>query len=278
MKKKVTAKACQGSFLSWATPQKGICRANPATTTACQCRPPRMPWNRSAQTSSWNRECTRNHQLLLDQQHESSRSLDVVFYGDSIIQHFHAEGHKQSEVHNVYETWFRQPTSPLHGLALGVRGDRCTNLLYRLQSGGELPAFLQPRLVWILIGTNDMGADGCSAETVTACIIHLIQWIQQVKPNAVVVLNSILPRGDHPWATSDSVLAEIAQTNAHLACWAHQTHGVEWFDATHLFMSNNDRVNASLFVDGLHPNGLGMQVWTSAMVDFAQQLLKQPGR
>ena len=64
-------------------------------------------------------------------------------------------------------------------------------MLYRLQNG-ELPDTLNPKVFWILIGTNDLGAYQCSAEAVAAGNIRIVQELQAKRPRAKIVLNSIL--------------------------------------------------------------------------------------
>ena len=164
--------------------------------------------------------------------------LDVVFYGDSIIEQWNGRwmGNamtSKAEIESVYQRYFDPFSSSssssttseeeendhdhdnmkkknhnnyrqnhmntnmdtLKGLALGIAGDKTTNLLYRLQEGGELPDELQSKVYWLLIGTNDL-SQNCSEDIVILGILSVVQEIRSKKPNSIVVINGLLPRTD----------------------------------------------------------------------------------
>lgn len=157
--------------------------------------------------------------------------LDIVFYGDSITEQWNGrwlgnEITSKSKIESIYRQYFdpfpsRPPSteeggededdefhtnsqnnknlnmnlSSLKGLALGIAGDKTTNLLYRLQKGGELPDQLQSKVYWLLIGTNDL-SQNCSEDIVILGILSIVQEIRLKKPDSIVVINGLLPRTD----------------------------------------------------------------------------------
>lgn len=129
--------------------------------------------------------------------------------------------------------------------------------------------------------TQDVANPGCSAEVTTACLIHLVEMIRERKPNATIVLNSILPRGvDSPMlldGTDTSPLwTEILQVNQRLECFALGQPGVEFFNATEIFITKDDnsiKINESLMPDFTHPSADGYRIFGEALVEKALEIL-----
>ena len=71
-----------------------------------------------------------------------------------------------------------------------------SNILWRVQHG-EVPPELSPKVFWIQAGTNDLSKDMCSEEIVTLGIQRLAEELHHHYPDAVVVIQSILPRSNH---------------------------------------------------------------------------------
>jgi lysophospholipase L1-like esterase len=86
-----------------------------------------------------------------------------------------------------------QPHERIWGVALGIAGDQTPNLLWRLENG-ELPPRLNPKVFVVLIGTNDLSRDYCSAENVIVGIIRNVEQLLRERPDATVVLHGLLPR------------------------------------------------------------------------------------
>jgi hypothetical protein len=111
---------------------------------------------------------------------------------------------------------------------------------------GELPDTLDATVFWLLIGTNDLGADLCSAEAVAAGNIRIIEEIRSRRPNAKIVLNSILPRschiGDDIYKKCGFAWETAAKLNYWMACYAETSEHVEFFNATSLFLKDNERI------------------------------------
>ena len=67
------------------------------------------------------------------------------------------------------------------------------NLLWRIKHG-EMPKGLDPKVWWILIGTNDLVTGECSEEAVVLGILRLADEIAMTHPGSVVVIQGLLPR------------------------------------------------------------------------------------
>jgi lysophospholipase L1-like esterase len=264
------------------------------------------------------------------QREQPQQQLDVLMLGDSITEFW--QGTKMGmtmpslqATHQIYLDLFRnhhnnnnavnnnneyinRDTAPIRGLALGIAGDTCPQLLYRLQHNNEL--MLQhssssspppPKVYWILIGINDYLSNACNAHVIAACNIKIIEYIQQQyqqhyqqqhggnnsgighSNNATIVINSMLPLGRH---RSHSAFHEVSQINQQLECYAEHHDNVYFFNAYEDFMTTTSTttsvttsvttstiINASLLQDdGVHPSTLGYQVWGNAIVEYIQEL------
>jgi lysophospholipase L1-like esterase len=169
-----------------------------------------------------------------------------------------------------------------HALALGVAKDTIINLLYRIRnSKRELPQH-PPKVWWILIGINDLEYTSlCSREATLAGTLAVVQELQQRSDNdndndSIIVLNSILPtsrmrngsmKGKPVWEH------RISWVNHRLECYATLTKGVEFFNATDIFLSGDGtRINMTLLPDRVHPSLIGYELWGRRIVEKLAQL------
>jgi sialidase-1 len=112
--------------------------------------------------------------------------IDVLFLGDSITQGWEATGK---------EIW-QKHFAPLHAANFGFGGDSTQHALWRIQNG-ELGG-LTPKVVVLLIGTNNARHSDASPEQITDGIRALIAQIQTASPSTKILLLGILPRGPGP--------------------------------------------------------------------------------
>jgi lysophospholipase L1-like esterase len=135
------------------------------------------------------------------------------------------------------------------------------NLLYRLQNGGI--GDLHPDIFWLLIGTNDIDGDSCSVESIVAGNIAIVEELKSMRPEATVVINSLLPRPEKFWQF-------LSPVNDRLECYARTTSGVEFFNATDLFVDPD--LTLLHLPDKLHPDAEGSRIWARAIADKVLQL------
>lgn len=144
--------------------------------------------------------------------------------------------------------------------------------MFRLQNG-ELPKHLNPTVWWLLIGTNDLGSDNCSVESIVAGNLAIIKEIQRRRPNSTIVLNSLLPRTMHSDGSLDHLWARIVEINRCLEGFAQRMEGVEFFNATNIFLNDQGDIELDLLPDLLHPSGTGARIWGKQIVKRVQQIL-----
>jgi lysophospholipase L1-like esterase len=246
---------------------------------SCDCTSPLVPKAAvsESQLTEWNRAFHRNVDLV---KNASTDEPDVVLLGDSITEHWQGTSMgrmKYPDIHKVYQSLFRdKPKNGITGLALGISGDRCPQVLYRLQNG-EMPTSLGPRVWWLLIGTNDLESGECTPESVLVGIINLVKEISTHNPETIVVINSILPRsGDGSGKLFGNLWNDIVWINERMECYVQAVDRVEFYNATSLFLKNDDQqyINETLMPDMLHPSAGGSQVWGTEIVKRVKELVK----
>ncbi len=181
--------------------------------------------------------------------------VDVLFLGDSISAFFPVAG---------ADAWDRA-IAPLGSVVdFGIEGDRTQFVLWRVLHG-ELDGS-NARVVVLMIGTNNLAA--ATPDSVAGGIAAIVGAIRARLPDAVVVLNAILPRG----APDDPVRAKIAAVNARIATLADETH-VRWLDAGPAFLEPDGTLVPGAMRDGLHPAEAGYEIWAAALAPLLRAAL-----
>ena len=173
--------------------------------------------------------------------------IDVLFIGDSIVEFF---GTRAGDVWNAR-------IAPLGTVArFGISGDRTQFVLWRVQNG-ELDGS-GARVVVVMVGTNNLAT--ARADDVARGIAAIVGTVRAKLPNAVVVLNAILPRG----APDDPLRAKAADVNARIAQLADGER-VRWVDAGPAFLEPSGALVPGVMPDGLHPSRAGYELWATAL-------------
>ncbi len=132
--------------------------------------------------------------------------IDVLLVGDSITQQWGGVLERKPLNAAWQKHFSRYPT-----VNLGIAGDKTQNVLWRLDHGGV--AGLQPRLVVLLVGNNNMfytretGA-AAAAQGIKACVENL----RAKFPDAELVVATIFPAH----APGHAFYEDIKRTNAAL--------------------------------------------------------------
>ena len=154
-----------------------------------------------------------------------------------------------------------------------------------------MPDKLEPKIFWILIGTNDFlkdGLDYCSEEVVLMGIKRIIGEIQSQKPEATIVINGLLPRatkiseGKVYETGKTTIMNAIDSVNEELKSFSNLHDNLFYFDAKDLFVIDDDSEDAKehssiipheLMADYLHPTALGYNNWGTAIVKEMRTIL-----
>jgi len=297
----------------------------------CQCKSQAMdPLKpRLKDSKDWKNAHDLNKELAIKAAitHDKQNPIDIVFLGDSITEEWNGRWHGKTqdelgedfqktdlnEIHQIFTSKFQKDTgASLDAIALGIAGDTCPNLLWRIQNG-ELPQELNPKMFWLLIGTNDLTYE-CSEEVILIGILRIVQELLDRKSDSLIVINGILPRtiGNdgllhhrHRYssplssphneakgqAKEDKRKAKldywpsIQGINRELKNFSLKHDRVEFFDASNIFLGSvsNTYFKRSekiliqeLMEDFLHPSKLGHSIWADAIEDYITSDLNMP--
>jgi lysophospholipase L1-like esterase len=209
---------------------------SPAPAAGAWIAAPR-PWS----TDAW----LAKHDTFVARAHQGG--IDVLFVGDSIVAFFATRG---------ASVWGRE-IAPLGSVVdFGIEGDRTQFVLWRARNG-ELDGS-SARVVVLMVGTNNLAT--ATPENIARGVAAIVDTVREKLPNAIVVLNAILPRG----TPDDPARPKLADVNARLAALADGTH-VRWLDAGSGFVDATGAIDPALMPDRLHPSPAGYEVWAAAL-------------
>lgn len=181
--------------------------------------------------------------------------VDVLFVGDSITAGWDWQ---------LWQTHF----APLKAANFAIGGDHTGNVLWRLQHGtiGQI----QPKLIVLLIGVNNLGQKQESPEAAAAGVTRVVQQLQLAWPNSKILLNGVFPFDEQP--SSDN-RKKVQTLNKIIAKLGDNKH-VFFKNYGPLMLQKDGKISADVMADFLHPTAQGYHIWAAAMVPDIQQLLQ----
>jgi len=175
--------------------------------------------------------------------------VDLVFLGDSIT---HAWDNKGKDV-------WKQYYEKRKALNIGFSGDRTEHVLWRLNNGAV--DGIKPKLLVMMIGTNNTGHRMDKAEDTALGIKNILQALSKKLPETKVLLLAVFPRGEkpeHKMRVRNDEINKIIKTYA-------DDKKVFWLDINQKFLDSNGVLPKSVMKDLLHPNKDQYKVWAEAI-------------
>ncbi|HJT76604.1 MAG TPA: GDSL-type esterase/lipase family protein [Gemmataceae bacterium] len=183
----------------------------------------------------------------------------VVFLGDSILARFESR---------VGGAVWRGAIAPLNAADFAIPRSMTQNVLWQIDQG--LLNGLSPRVIVLLVGTNNLALLGNSPAEVAAGVASCLGALQARQPHAHVLLLGLLPRDRNPRAP---LRALVQQTNALLPGVAAQYHA-DFLDPGPALLNRNGTLVAGVFgPDAIHPTGLGYQILADELLPAVRRLL-----
>jgi beta-glucosidase len=190
----------------------------------------------------------------------TEKDVDLLMVGDSIVFEWPRVG-KQ-----VWEEFYGNRNA----VNIGSSGDQTHHMLWHFQNGGlDGMKGKNPKLVLMMIGTNNRGEPEKHGEDTAYGILALLKEIHSKLPESKIVLMPIFPRGDtpeDPGRLRNDEINRIIQTYV-------DNKTVHWLDIGHIFLDGEGKLNRALMPDGLHPNIEGYRVWAKAMEPTIRKFL-----
>jgi lysophospholipase L1-like esterase len=181
--------------------------------------------------------------------------VDLLFLGDSITQ-----GWGDNVVWKKYYT-------PRNAANYGIGGDTTQNVLWRINNGAI--EGLTPKVVVLLIGTNNFGLEGDKPEDVGRGITAIVKTLREKLPQTKVLLLGILPRDEKPGTSSRQKIAAVNEAIAKL----DDGQNVRYFHFGDKFLNADGTLPKELMPDFLHLSEKGYSVWAESMEPLLKQLL-----
>lgn len=190
---------------------------------------------RDAATYDWE---TRHYKVMA---YNRAHDPETIFLGNSITHYW--SGEPASTRFAGPESW-KKYFGSMNVVNLGFGWDRVENVLWRVYHG-ELD-YIRPKQMVMMIGTNNLQLN--SDKEIIGGLQFLVRAIQARQPSMHILVLGIFPRRD--------LEKRVALFNKQLAAVKFNAN-VHYADAGKLFLQPDQKLNESLFSDGLHPNENG---------------------
>jgi beta-glucosidase len=206
----------------------------------------------------------RRHEAFLERAREGN--VDVLFLGDSITQGWESNGK---------DAWKKLFDGlKVKAANFGIGGDRTQHVLWRIRDGQELKG-IQPRVVVLMIGTNNLGSN--NPQEVAEGVEAIVQELRQQLPESRVLLMGVLPRGAKE---KDLLRSLVRQVNERLKKLADDKM-VRYLDIGDEFLEKegdkkDDKkgdISKDLMPDLVHLSPKGYQLWAKALEKPLQEML-----
>lgn len=191
--------------------------------------------------------------------------FDVLFTGDSIT-----DGWRNGAQRKIFEANF----APMKAANFGISGDRTQHVLWRLQHG-EFEGLTLPKVVVLMIGTNNIGQTKPPPEPASSAIAGIeaiVKEIHQKSATTRVLLLGVFPRGEKPDNPHRGVIKEI---NAAAAKLDDAGRTVKYLDIGEKFLQPDGTILRETMPDFLHLSEKGYQIWADAIKPTLEELLKR---
>jgi lysophospholipase L1-like esterase len=190
----------------------------------------------------------------------AGKNADVVFIGDSITQGWEDAGKK------VWDQSFAR----YNAIDLGFGGDRTENVLWRLQHG-ELEG-ITPKVIVMMIGTNNTGDRQEDARTTAAGIRRLLDEVRLRQPKAKILLLGIFPREEKPGGALRQLNDRV---NGIISGYADE-RSVFYLNIGEALMNPDGTLSRDVMPDLLHLSDKGYAIWARRIEPTLQRLLATP--
>ena len=179
------------------------------------------------------------HQELLQMNRESAPK--ICFFGNSITHYW--GGSPKAILSSGADSW-KADLDELEVRNFGFGWDRVENVLWRIYHD-ELEGFEADQIV-LMIGTNNEHLN--TDEEILSGLEMVINAIKARQPKARLLLLGLFPRVDKE--------ERIRILNTGIATLA-SSKNVDYGDIGGVLLDKDNKIDASLFSDGLHPNAKG---------------------
>jgi beta-glucosidase len=178
--------------------------------------------------------------------------FDVLLIGDSITQGWEGKGKAAWEKH----------IAPFKAANFGISGDRTEHVLWRLENG-NLKGRLRPKVIVLMIGTNNTGANNPPAD-IAQGVEAIVKKLADRFPDATVAILGIFPRGEKP---EDPKRVNNLKANELIAKLADGKKIVYTDEIGQAFLKPDGTLGKDIMPDLLHLSPEGYEIWGKLMAE-----------
>ena len=193
------------------------------------------------------------------QAEREGKDIKFVMVGDSITHYWEDIG---KQIMNAHFTKY-------HPLNLGFAGDYTQNILFVIKNT-SIFSRIDPKLVTLLIGVNNLGGHQSNVKGTAEGIRHCLLAIREKAPNATILLFGIFPVGHKPDAPARAL---IAATNEIIKGFA-DNKTVFYEDIGPKFLTPAGVLEREIMIDFLHPTDKGYKIWAKAIKPYVKKYCK----
>ena len=193
--------------------------------------------------------------------------VEIVFIGDSITHYWEYDSKTQKKKIGGLDT-YKKYFSNYKVLNLGFSGDRTQHALW-IASQSPCLNNIKPKMVSVMIGTNNIGHNSSTPEATAAGITKVVEALRARLPEAKILLFGVFPRNpkaNHPYR------AKIKTINDTI-CKLADDKNIFYCDITEKFLDKKGNLPNSMMPDYLHPNDNGYEVWAQAMMPYVEKFV-----
>jgi lysophospholipase L1-like esterase len=210
-----------------------------------------------AKTGKPNADFMKKHERFVEQAKKGD--VDLLFLGDSITQGWNNQKEIWDEHFGKYK-----PAN------FGIGGDRTQHVLWRIENG-ELEPPIKPKLIVLMIGTNNSAAD--PADKIAAGVEKIVSTAKD-KTGAKVLLLAIFPRGETPEKAAKQ--REVIKTvNERIKKLDDGGKSVRFLDIGDQFINADGTISKNIMPDYLHLSKEGYERWAKAIDGPIKEMMGQ---
>jgi lysophospholipase L1-like esterase len=186
----------------------------------------------------------------------AAQSPDLILEGDSITDFWQAD--------DTGKPVWKQNFGAIPMIDFAIAGDRTQHVLWRL-SHGQLDG-LHPKLVEIMIGTNNVGNN--TPQEIADGIRKIVETYRAKVPDAHILLLAIFPRGANAGDGARKIAFQVNDIVSRIPWDDHVTYldiGAKFLQPDGTFIPGAFRP------DNVHPLGPGYQIWADAVKPIFDQ-------
>jgi lysophospholipase L1-like esterase len=212
----------------------------------------------------------KNHEKFVEQAKKGG--INVLFLGDSITAGWAGNGK---------DVW-KERYEKLNAANFGIGGDRTQHVLWRIENG-ELDGAIKPKVIVLMIGTNNVGAD--DADKIAEGVTKIVKTAQ-AKTGAKVLLLGVFPRGITEKQAAESkdpkkiAAAKNTPMNREKIARINEVISklddgktVRYLDIKDKFLAADGTLSPDIMPDYLHLTKPGYEIWADAIDPLLKEMM-----